>query len=286
MTNPKGPGSPYQLLFSDETNTSNTLPTAYRQIYPGDWPLPTRPDRPFIYTNFAQARDGRISFNEPSMRDASHVTKADPHDRWLMGLLRMRAEAIMVGDVTVNLEEGHIWTAEFIYPPEAEAFAHYRHSTGLSKNPLLVMLSFAGEVDFEAASFQREDLHIVFATTTAGVEKVKNLSCPAKLDVLSLGETAVDLHDLVRLLQQDYGINYLLCEGGARVFANLLDAGLVDEEFVTYCPTFVGRNPDHFRPSYCEGVAWMPDTAPYSKPISMHRAGDLFFLRTQCVYQK
>ncbi|MEZ4612354.1 MAG: hypothetical protein R2838_19295 [Caldilineaceae bacterium] len=28
----------------------------------------------------------------------------------------------------------------------------------------------------------------------------------------------------------------LLCEGGARVFANLLDAHLVDEEFVTLSP--------------------------------------------------
>jgi riboflavin biosynthesis pyrimidine reductase len=88
------------------------------------------------------------------------------------------------------------------------------------------------------------------------------------------------------MLHSDYGIRNLLCEGGARVFANMLDAGLIDEEFVTFCPTFVGRSPDRFRPSYCEGVAWLPETAPYSKPISLHRAGDLLFMRTRCHYQK
>ena len=68
------------------------------------------------------------------------------------------------------------------------------------------------------------------------------------------------------MLHDDYGVRHLLCEGGARVFANMLDAHLVDEEFVTLCPTFVGRSPDLFRPSYTEGVAWLPPTAPRSNP--------------------
>src|SRR5690606_24087799 len=101
-----------------------------------------------------------------------------------------------------------------------------------------------------------------------------------------LGKESADLHRLMSILCSDYGVHNLLCEGGARVFAGLLDAGLVDEEFVTWCPTFVGRSPQRFRPSYTEGVAWMPDTAPYSRPISLHKAGDYLFMHTRCEYQK
>lgn len=284
MTHPQGPGAPYQLLFSDEVSSENTLPEPFRLIYPGDWPTPAFTDRPYIYTNFAQSRDGRISFNEPDREAAVFVTKGDPHDRWLMALLRMRSDAALIGDVTINLEKDHIWTSEFIYPPDTAAFAHYRQSHGLSPKPILVLLSFEGKINFEAASFQRPDLHIVLATTDKGVVETQGVQCKARLDIHNLGAKAVDLHVLAKLLYRDYGIRNLLCEGGARVFANLLDAGLVDEEFVTFCPTFVGRSDQAFRPSYCEGVAWLPESAPYSKPISLHRAGDLLFMRTRCIY--
>lgn len=170
---PHGPGVPFRLLFLETPEAPPSLPAAFRAIYPGDWHLPELTDRPYVYSNFAPSRDGRISFNEPGMVDASHVTKAFAPDRWLR---------------------------------------------------------------------------------------------------------------LMGVLHGDYGVRHLLCEGGARVFAGMLDAGLVDEEFLTWCPTFVGRSPDRFRPSYTEGVAWTPDTAPYSKPISLHRAGDYLFLRTRVLY--
>jgi 5-amino-6-(5-phosphoribosylamino)uracil reductase len=285
MTQPQGPGSPYQLLFSDETAETPSLPEAFRQIYPGDWHVPALQDRPYIYSNFAQSRDGRISFNEPGAESAEPVTKANPHDRWLMGLLRVRADAILVGDVTVNKESGHIWTPEFIYPPDAEAFAALRAVEGYRPVPRLVSLSLDGKVNFDEATFQRNDVHIILATTAKGAAQASDVQRAATIDVHNLGDLTVDLQRLMRLLRSDYGITNLLCEGGARVFANLLDAGLIDEEFVTYCPTFVGRSPDRFRPSYCEGVAWQPETAPYSKPLSLHRAGDLLFMRTQCQYQ-
>jgi len=287
MIEPTGLDAPFQLLYTEPV-ASPSLPDAYRALYPGDWPAQVHADRPYIYTNFAPSRDGRISFNEPNATDASHVTKAVPHDRWLMGLLRVRAHAILVGDNTVRLEPGHVWTPEFIYPPEAAAFADLRRAEGYSPIPKLVILSFDGNLDFTEDRFQNPDLHIILATTAKGAAHAAAVDlagqCSAKVDVLTLGADSVDLHRLARLLHSDFGIRNLLCEGGARVFANLLDAGLVDEEFLTYCPTFVGRSPEKFRPSYTEGVAWTPENAPYSKPVSIHRAGDYIFLRTRCLY--
>lgn len=283
---PAGPGTPFQLLFNEDAQLPPSLPDAFRTIYPGDWPLPTVTERPYTYSNFAQSRDGRISFNEPGLEAAYYVTKANPHDRWLMGLLRMRADAIMIGDTTVRLEPDHVWSAEFICPPDAAAFTAQRAADGRRPIPPLVILSLDGNVHVEAASFQHPEHHIILATTTEGAANASQIECPATVDILDLGKRQADLHQLVRILDQEYSVRTLLCEGGARVFGGMLDAGLIDEEFVTYCPTFVGRSPEHPRPSYCEGVAWMPENAPYSKPVSMHRAGDLFFLRTRCVYKR
>jgi riboflavin biosynthesis pyrimidine reductase len=286
MTQPKGPGSPFQLLFAQDSAEDPSLPSAFREIYPGDWRRPEIEGRPYVYTNFAQSRDGRISFNEPGMRDASHVTKAFAHDRWLMGLLRVRAHAIMVGDTTINLESGHVFTPDFIYPPEGEAFNALRQAEGYNPLALIVILSYAGKINFDEACFQREDTHIVIATTTQGAANIAGVRTAASLDILDLGQQAADLHRLMAILYSDYGVHNLLCEGGARVFAGMLDAGLIDEEFVTWCPTFVGRSDERFRPSYTEGVAWLPTTAPYSAPLSLHKAGDYLFLRTRCRYQR
>ena len=287
MIQPTGLDHPFELLYTEPV-AAPSLPAAYRALYPGDWPMQSHADRPYIFTNFAPSRDGRISFNEPQAMDASYVTKADPHDRWLMGLLRVRAHAILVGDNTVRLEPGHIWTSAFIYPPEAEAFNDLRRAEGYSPIPKLVILSFDGNLDFSEERFQNPDLHIILATTARGAAHAAAVDlagqCSAAVDILTLGDESVDLHRLVRQLYSDFGIRNLLCEGGARVFANLLDAGLVDEEFLTYCPTFVGRSPERFRPSYTEGVAWTPDNAPYSQPVSIHKAGDYIFLRTRCLY--
>lgn len=287
MISPTGLDRPFELLYTEPV-AAHSLPPVYRALYPGDWPMQSHPDRPYIYTNFAPSRDGRISFNEPDATDASFVTKADPHDRWLMALLRVRAHAILVGDNTVRLEPGHIWTPEFIYPPEAEAFNDLRRVEGYDPIPKLVILSFDGNLDFSEERFQNPDLHIILATTEKGAARAAAVDlagqCSASVDVLTLGADSVDLHVMARLLHSEYGVRHLLCEGGARVFANLLDAGLVDEEFLTYCPTFVGRSPEKFRPSYTEGVAWTPDNAPYSQPVSIHKAGDYIFLRTRCLY--
>jgi riboflavin biosynthesis pyrimidine reductase len=40
-----------------------------------------------------------------------------------MGLLRARADAILVGDNTLRAETEHLWTAAAIFPDDAAAFA-------------------------------------------------------------------------------------------------------------------------------------------------------------------
>jgi 5-amino-6-(5-phosphoribosylamino)uracil reductase len=286
---PVGPGSPYALLFTEPAPPdAQGLPDAFRAIYPGDWPLPARPgrtpDRPYVYSNFAISRDGRISFNLPGHEAAAYVTKADAHDRWLMGLLRMRADAVLIGDNAIRMEPDYLATPGFVAPWDATAFTAQRAADGLAPTPLLVVLSLDGRLPPHAACLHDPDHHLAIATTRAGSEHARTLDAAGPLDVLDLGETSADLHRLLAILHADYGVRALLCEGGARVQAGMLAAGLIDEEFVTWCSIFVGQAPGHVRPSYTEGVAWTPATAPHSLPVSLHRAGEFLYLRTRVVY--
>lgn len=287
MVNLQGPGSPFQLLFTDEAPATPSLPEPFRQIYPGDWRLPAPVNgRPYTYSNFAQARDGRISYNEPNAFSGGEVTDFNAHDRWLMALLRARADAVMSGDATLNLETAHLWTAEFMCPYDANAFTELRAAEGYQPAPLLVIVSMEGNINFDALCFQQQNLHIVLATTNRGAARVHGVACEAGIDIHDLGQESVDLPRLSQILYSDYGVRHLLCEGGARLFGSMLDAGLIDEEFVTFCPNFIGRSPEKFRPSYTEGVAWLPGQAPYSRPFTLHRAGDFLYLRTKVHYKR
>jgi riboflavin biosynthesis pyrimidine reductase len=53
-------------------------------------------------------------------------------------------------------------------------------------------------------------------------------------------EGRVDMTEALRYLRVERGIRSLLCEGGPHLHADLLEAGLVDELFVTLGPTLAG----------------------------------------------
>lgn len=285
MVQPNGPGSNYQLLFSDDISTGLGLPDPFLTIYPGDWRLRAFKDRPYVYSNFAQSRDGRVSYNVPGQSSGGDVTSFNRHDRWLMGLLRARADAVMMGDNTVRIEPDHIWDAEHIFPDDAQAYVQLRRLEERRPKPFLVLLSYDGNLSYQEAPFLDARQHIILATTQRGADVAKDARSAAKLDVHVLGSDEVDMRRMTEMLFHDYGVENLLCEGGPRVMGGMLNAGLIDEEFVTSCPSFIGRTTDTFRPSYIEGTAWLPNTAPYSKPLSLHRAGDYLFMRTSCSYR-
>jgi riboflavin biosynthesis pyrimidine reductase len=96
-----------------------------------------------------------------------------------------------------------------------------------------------------------------------------------------LGDTAADLDALVRTLHERYGVRALLCEGGPRVYGAMLQAGLVDEEFLTLSPLMVGEAPGAPRPSLVEGAAFAPGRAPRSTLVSLRRVADHLFLRSR-----
>jgi riboflavin biosynthesis pyrimidine reductase len=282
---PKGPGRQFDVLFAEQVDDGVALPEQWQRIYGSDWRLPSKESGPHVFVNFATSRDGRISFSEPGHAGGGDVTDFNLPDQWLMGLIRARADVVLIGDTTLRAELHWLGFPEFMFPSDADAFRALRRSEKRSENALHVILTLHGDLPPEAAIFQRSDLHVVVATTSNGRTNARELmSLPAKVEVVDLGDDGVDPTRLIRLLHEEYGASSILCEGGSRVYGSLLAAGHVDEEFLTLCPIVIGSSPDRpTRPSLIEGVAFSPGATPRTRLISVRRVDDYLYLHSRYV---
>jgi riboflavin biosynthesis pyrimidine reductase len=283
MSTPIGPGSPFTLLFDQGAGAGPALPASFLAIYGGDWRTPAPgAARPYLYMNFVVSRDGRVSFNEPGHMGGGDISMHNRHDQWLMGLMRARADAIMVGAATLRVDPRHIWTAEQIYPDDAAAFTALRKVEQRAPTPLQVFVSGSGELPPDLAAFERADLHAIIATTSAGAARARrSLPHTGQVDILDLGDGQLDFAALMHTLRDEHGVATLLCEGGSRIYGALIQAGVVDDEFLTLSPIVIGSPPDGApRPTLVEGVAFAPGAAPRQRTISLRRAGDHLFLRS------
>jgi riboflavin biosynthesis pyrimidine reductase len=277
MTASAMPTGWFDVLIEDPVSEGAGLPTGIRNVYGGDWKIATQSGRPYLYVNFVVSRDGRVSFSEPGSMGGGAVSKFDRRDQWLMGLLRARADAILVGDATVRVELDHVWTAGHIFPEDEAAFGALREAERRREQPLLVILSLDGDVPTDAASLTSG--HTLVSTTKAGARRLRGNT--AGIEVLELGEAAVDVARLVTTLAERFGVRTLLCEGGPRVYASLLRSGLGFDEFLTLSPIMIGADERRRRPSLVEGAAFVPGTAPSPTLLSVRRGGDYLYLRSR-----
>jgi riboflavin biosynthesis pyrimidine reductase len=263
----------FELLLDEGPDDGPGLPEGLRATYGGDWRLPTR--EPYVYVNFVAARDGRVSFAEPGHTAGADVSGFDDADRWLMALLRARADAVLVGDGTLRSDPGHLWTADALV--QDERLGALRRAENRAAQPLQVVLSLGGELPADAALLREPGLRVVVATTAAGAARA-----PAGVDVLAAGGHEVEIPRLVRELHERYAVRTVLCEGGPRVYGSLLRQGQRCDEFLTLSPLVLGDDGgEPRRPSLVEGARFAPGRAPRSRLLSVRRSGDLLFLRSR-----
>jgi riboflavin biosynthesis pyrimidine reductase len=278
-----GPGQRFELLFADPIDEGVALPEPLQRIYGSDWRIPAKESGPHVFVNFATSRDGRISFSEPGHAGGGDVTDFNRADQWLMGLIRARADAVLIGDTTLRAEPHWLGSPEYMFASDADTFRALRRSEKRNDNALHVILTVRGDLPPHAAVFNQPGLHVLVVTTAQGHGRARELqSLPADVEVLDLGENSVDPRRLIRVLHEEYGASSILCEGGSRVYGSLLAAGRVNEEFLTLCPIVIGSSSDRpARPSLIEGVAFSPGETPRTKLISLRRAGDYLFLHSR-----
>lgn len=281
---PTAPAGWFELLLEREQDAGLGLPDGFRAVYGGDWRLPAEGALPYVCMNFCMSRDGRVSFSEPGHLGGGDVSGFDERDRWLMGLLRARADAVMVGNGTLKAEPECVLTPSAICPADAAAFAALREAEGRRPEPLHVVVSNDGDLPWDAEVFSRPELEVVVVTTERAPAVVHREAATrtARVEVLVVGEERADVGGLARMLAGRWGVRTIVCEGGPRLYGSMLSEHLRLDEFLTVSPLVLGDGGGGaHRPALVEGARFPPGGAPRSRLLSVRAGGDHLYLRSR-----
>jgi riboflavin biosynthesis pyrimidine reductase len=255
------------------------LPPALAARYGAALAIPLRADRPSIVANFVTTIDGIVALDTMGRTGGREVSGSSEPDRFLMGLLRSTADAVLVGAGTVRSGSGHVWTPDHVHRASAEAYAAWRRELGLAPQPTTVIVTESGRIEPTHPGISRPDVPVLIVTTPAGAEHLGRLALPAPVEVEVAGDgQGVDPAALVSILARR-GFSLVLCEGGPTLFGGLVGAGLVDELFLTVAPHLGGRSRTVGRLALVEGQAFEIGETPQAELRSVLRSGSHLFLR-------
>jgi riboflavin biosynthesis pyrimidine reductase len=268
---------------SDGGVRGGELPAELRTRYAAPLEIPLRLDRPTIVANFVSTLDGVVALDRVGASSGQHISGGFEPDRFVMGLLRTLSDAVVVGAGTVRASRTHGWTPRHVHPASGPAFDRWRTALGLDPaGPVTVIVSASGALQEDHLPVDPAS-PVIVATTASGARRLKQLRPARHIEVASLGGAeSIPMPALVEFLDSRR-LRLLLSEGGPALFGRLLDAGLVDEAFLTLAPQLAGRSSAVERLSLVEGVAFTPP-ARWGQLRSVMRAADHLFLRYQLAH--
>jgi riboflavin biosynthesis pyrimidine reductase len=256
-------------LYESEGLPEFELPSELAEAYGG----PLGFSEPRLYANFVATLDGVVAL--PGQPHSSRIiSEYSTADRFVMGLLRACADAVLVGAETMRDSPGTLWTAEQAYPPAAALFAELRRMREQAPRPTVAILSGHGTVNPRHPALEHGALVL---TSEPGAARMRGRFAGASTVVIGPAPH-LDPAAAVRALRSR-GHQLILCEGGPNTFGALLAAGLVDELFLTTSPVFAGRTADSPRRTLIEGIELLPATTVGCELLTLRRAGAQLFSR-------
>jgi riboflavin biosynthesis pyrimidine reductase len=234
---------PLELLFEHDGLPRFGLPSALSAVYGGDLGFST----PRLFANFVSSIDGVVAL--PTDDESGHVVSGGSEaDRFVMGLLRACADAVVVGAGTFRKGAGHLWHADAIYPDGAHGFEETRSRLGLTRRPTLVLVTGSGLIDTTQPALREA----IVVTTAAGEARLRH-QVPSTARIMVSDSDKVHFAEVIPLLHEE-GLRLLLTEGGPSLVAHLVAEAVLDELFVTSSPTLFGRYPNDHRKSLIDGL--------------------------------
>jgi riboflavin biosynthesis pyrimidine reductase len=258
---------PFEVLFEADL-PAYKLPADLQHLY-GRLGFST----PAVYSNFVSSLDGVVTLgSQPSA--GSIISGKYAADRFLMGLLRACADAVVIGAGTMRATPGHLWTPAHVYPELATEFTSLRSNLGRTRELKLVLVTAKGDVDAKHPALVKGAIVL----TTADGKRAIGSRLPATCEIVAMGKGKhVDLGQALAELR-GRGLNVLLTEGGPHLVGQLIEGGLLDEAFLTLSPVIAGRD-DEKRLGLVEGFELLPKHGAWSRLLSARRHGDYLFLR-------
>ncbi len=256
-------------LYEANDLPAGDLPAQLTKIYDGGLTIPDGT----VYANFVSSIDGVVALEGGTAASGGIISGRNEMDRFVMGLLRAFADAVLVGAGTVRAEGGKaLWTPEYIFPAAAEAFASLRRSLKRQKAPRLVIVTARGELNPSEKALQVGAL--VLTTTAAAPHLRKALPKASEVRAVSEGER-IGVDEIFAVLKAE-GHQTILTEGGPHLFGQLVARNRVDELFLTVSPKLVGHHDRSF--GLIRGVDF-GRTFTGGRLLSVRRADSYLFLR-------
>jgi riboflavin biosynthesis pyrimidine reductase len=258
------------VLVEEPAKDATAIPLEgeLQRIYGGSLVLPPVG----LYANFVQTIDGVVTL--PGVESpGSVISGRSPADRFVMGLLRASADAILIGAGTLRDTPGHHWTAPHIYPDLAAQFSALRTRLGLADGPRLLVITATGAI---AVAHPAIEEGATILTTTAGAARLAGI-LPAGCEVKAWPGERVPLEESVRWLHEQ-GYRRILSEAGPTIMGQLLEHDLLDDLFVTVSPVFGGRD-GAGRYGLVEGTTLLPGRRLEVRLTSARRSGAHLLLR-------
>jgi riboflavin biosynthesis pyrimidine reductase len=273
------------LIDRDREYAQSALPQKLRALYDGDLQFrKSSAARPYVIANFVSTLDGVVSFEIKGKSSGGTISGSNRADKFIMGLLRASADAVIVGAGTLH-EVGvkSLWTPGAAYPGAKDLYKEYRVNAHKPQFPLLVIVSGSGQLELKRAIFRTPAIGTVVITTSAGKDELmrRGAATLGSVDVHALKSSrgSIAPRAILQLLQSKYGVKTLLHEGGPTLFGQFLAAKVVDEFFLTLSPQIAGRKGDATRPAVVQGVEFVPDSAPWFEMVSVKEKAAYLYLR-------
>jgi riboflavin biosynthesis pyrimidine reductase len=240
-----------------------------RELYGGGLDF----DAPCLFANFVETVDGVVAIPDLPRSNALIAAESEA-DRFVMGLLRASADAILVGSGTMRASPNGTWQPERVYPPAADAFAELRLRRGRPESPTVAFVTACGSFDPTHPALERR---AIVLTTRRAAARLKE-SVPAASEVVAVNDgEQVDLQQALTCLHER-GHSMILSEGGPTLFGSLLGSRLVGELFLTISPLLAGRGARSRLP-LVTGVELLPAETAVLRLLSARRHEDHLFVR-------
>ncbi|GGT59368.1 deaminase reductase [Streptomyces kurssanovii] len=259
-----------ELLYEEAGQPCFGLPSALATAYGGDLGFTT----PCLYANFVTSIDGVVALGPEYPSSGSAISGREPADRFVMGLLRACADAVLIGAGTLRATPRHLWTPEHVCPLAAPDFTKLRKKLGRTTQPQLIVVTASGDVPTDHPALQTGAL---VATTADGARRLEGRLPPTCAILTAVEGSTLRMVDVLAALRAQ-GHVAVLTEGGPHLIGSLLQEGLLDELFLTTSPVLAGRA-DTPRPGLISGLELLPNQPAWTDLISARRKNSHLFLR-------
>jgi riboflavin biosynthesis pyrimidine reductase len=219
-------------------------------------PLPQ--ERPACHLVFVQSLDGNTGARNPQTLGGGETDKHVIYE----GLTRVSVDAVLAGSSTV-------WGGSVVFSVWHPELVRLRHALGQRRHPIQIVATRRGVPIERELLYNIPELRVVLLTAPRGIDTMREALADRPWItpiVLDGGDTLVDAFEQLRAM----GIQRLSAIGGRVLATELIDAGLVQDLYLTTSPIAGGE----------------PGTPLYPRPLALrtivrkrgtlHEAGVVF----------